>query len=155
LIQEKKGETVLFRIIGMGSSNELKSVKDQSGVDFLGYQRDLTPFYNDAAVVAVPLRAGAGTRLKILEAFAHGRPVVSTSIGAEGLDVTDRKDILLADSPDSFARACIDLIDQPDLAKEICEGAARLHRDQYSEEALRRCYENITAAELAPVEIKG
>jgi glycosyltransferase involved in cell wall biosynthesis len=155
LIQEKKGDRVSFRVIGMGTARELECVKEQPGVHLAGFQEDLTPFYTNAAVVVVPLRAGAGTRLKILEAFAHGRPVVSTSIGAEGLEVTDRKDILLADSPSAFAQACIDLMDQPKLAAKICEAAACLHRDRYSEEALLRCYENITAAELAPLALKG
>jgi glycosyltransferase involved in cell wall biosynthesis len=151
LIQEKRGETVLFRIIGMGSARELQCVREQPGVHLAGYQEDLAPFYHDAAVVVVPLRAGVGTRLKILEAFAYGRPVVSTSIGAEGLEVTDRKNILLADTPGTFAKACIDLMDQPALAEEICQAANRLHRDLYSEDALLRCYENIPAAEFPPL----
>lgn len=150
LIQEEKGNRVLFRIVGMGSTKEFECVRDQPGVDLAGYQENLTPFYTQAAVVVVPLRAGVGTRLKILEAFVHERPVVSTSIGAEGLEVTDRENILLADCPAAFAQACIEVIDQPKLAGKICEGATRLHRDHYSEEALLRCYERIMAAELTP-----
>jgi glycosyltransferase involved in cell wall biosynthesis len=148
LIQEKKRDTVLFRIIGIGSTKDLECVRKQPGVDLAGYQENLTPFYAQAAVVVVPLRAGAGTRLKILEAFVHGRPVVSTSIGAEGLEVTDRKNILLANAPDAFAQACMEVIDHPELAEKICEDATRLHRDHYSQEALACCYAKIIADEL-------
>jgi len=143
LIQEKKGDGVLFRIVGMGSTDALDCVKDQRGVDLVGYQKDLAPLYTQATLVVVPLRAGAGTRLKILEAFVHERVVVSTSIGAEGLEVTDRKNILLADHPHAFAQACIEMIDQPKLAEKIAGEAARLHRERYSEEELLRCYAKI------------
>ena len=135
-----------FESLGAGHMDALECVKHQRGVELMGYQQDLAPFYTAAAVVAVPLRAGTGTRLKILEAFVHGRAVVSTSIGAEGLEVTDRKNILLADDPAAFAQACIEIIDQPKLAEEICEGATRLHREHYSEEALLRCYAKITTS---------
>jgi glycosyltransferase involved in cell wall biosynthesis len=146
VIQEIKGDSVLFRIIGTGCADALECVKHQRGVEVMGYQESLAAYYAEAAVVVVPIRAGAGTRLKILEAFAHGRPVVSTRIGAEGIEVTDRKNILLADDAAAFAHACIEIMDQPKLAEEICEGATRLHRDRYSEEALLRCYEKITSS---------
>ena len=150
LIQKKKGDAVLFRIVGAGSTAFLEGVRNQPGVDLVGYQEDLTPFYAQASVVVVPLRAGTGTRLKILQAFAHRRVVVSTTIGAEGIDVTDGKNIVLADSPDAFANACIKMIDEPSVADEICENAARLHRDHYSDEALLRCYAGIQAPRLIP-----
>jgi glycosyltransferase involved in cell wall biosynthesis len=133
----------------MGATNVLDPVKDQPGVEMMGYQKDLAPFHARAALVAVPLRAGTGTRLKILEAFALGRVAVSTSIGAQGLDVIDRKHILLADDPEAFARACIEVMDDPDLAARIRTEAYRLVRDRYSEEALLRCYTDIAAPQLS------
>jgi polysaccharide biosynthesis protein PslH len=149
LIRKAKGDGVLFRVIGMGATNVLDPVKDQPGVEMMGYQKDLAPFHARAALVAVPLRAGTGTRLKILEAFALGRVAVSTSIGAQGLDVIDRKHILLADDPEAFARACIEVMDDPDLAARIRTEAYRLVRDRYSEEALLRCYTDIAAPQLS------
>jgi glycosyltransferase involved in cell wall biosynthesis len=146
LIQREKGAGVVFRIIGTGGTQALESVRRQAGVELAGYQENLAESYARAAVVVVPLRAGAGTRLKILEAFSHGRPVVSTSIGAEGLAVTHRQDILLADDPAAFARACLELMDHSDLAGRLCEAAGRLHRDRYSPEALERCYRQIDSA---------
>ena len=152
LIREKKD--VLFRIVGMGSSEALECMSKQSGVELMGYQENLAPFYAQAALFAVPLRAGTGTRLKILEAFAHGCVVVSTSIGAEGLAVTDRKNILLADDPAAFAQACIEMIDNPELAAQIAAEASRLHRELYSDEALLRCYANITTAEYCDISVE-
>jgi len=75
--------------------------------------------------------------------------VVSTRIGAEGLDVTDRKDILLADGPADLAAACIELLDNPALAAELAAGALELHRERYSQEALSRLYAGILAGEAA------
>jgi glycosyltransferase involved in cell wall biosynthesis len=89
----------------------------------------------------VPLRAGTGTRLKILEAFAYGRPVVSTTVGAEGLEVIPGEHLLVADSSADFANACIALMEQPNLARRLIDSAARLCRERYSEEALGRCYD--------------
>jgi glycosyltransferase involved in cell wall biosynthesis len=79
-----------------------------------------------ADVVAVPIRYGSGTRVKILEAFAHRLPVVSTTIGAEGLGVTDGHHLLVADDARGFARACLVLIDRPDLRGRLTEAAHTL-----------------------------
>jgi glycosyltransferase involved in cell wall biosynthesis len=144
-IREIKGDGVSFRVIGMGRVEALEGVRSQPGVELIGYRENLAPFYASAAVVVVPLRGGAGTRFKIIESFAHGRAVVSTSAGAEGLEVTDGKDILIADDPDAFAHACIRMMDDPERAQQICKEATRLHRDLYSEDALLRCYANITS----------
>ena len=75
------------------------------------------PYYEAARVVVVPLRSGTGTRLKALEAMAAGRPVVGTSIGLEGIGVTDRKQLLIADDAASFADGVIELLRDDDLAR--------------------------------------
>ena len=74
-------------------------------------------------MVVVPLRYGSGTRLKILEAFAHGIPVVSTPLGAEGLDVVDGVHLLLAESAPGSAAACSRLLDETKLRREIVANA--------------------------------
>ena len=71
---------------------------------------DVRPYIDEAALYVVPLRAGGGTRLKIFEAFAMAKAVVSTTIGAEGLGVTSGRDIVLADDPDAFAHAVVSLL---------------------------------------------
>jgi len=146
LLRQKRGDSVLFRVIGFGNTPELKPIWHLPGVIFSGYQDDLIPFYTRATMTVVPLRAGTGTRLKILEAFAYNRPVVSTTIGAEGLEVTHDKNILLADKAEAFAEACLSLIDQPDLGRRITESASHLCRELYSEEALLRRYDEIMKA---------
>lgn len=75
-------------------------------VTVTGPVADVTPWYESAHAVIVPVRAGGGTRIKILEALAHRRPVVSTTVGAEGLGATPGRHLLVADSPVDFAAEC-------------------------------------------------
>jgi glycosyltransferase involved in cell wall biosynthesis len=85
-----------------------------------------------AAVCVVPLRIGSGTRLKILESAAMGKPVVSTSIGAEGLDFVDGQEILLADEPGAFAHAVADLLADAPRRQAMGLAARRRLERQYS-----------------------
>ena len=87
-------------------------------VEVTGRVDDLEPIYRRARLCIAPLRAGGGTRLKILEAMAYGRPVVSTRFGCEGLDVENGREVLLADRPEDLARAIVGALDNPVL----CEG---------------------------------
>ena len=82
------------------------------------------------------LESGWGTRLKILEAMALSRPVVSTSIGCEGLDITEGQDILIADSAPEFAAATIRLLMDPDLRIQISQNARRLVETRYGWEGI-------------------
>lgn len=84
-----------------------------------------------ADVAIVPLRIGSGTRLKILESFAHRIPVVSTTVGADGLDVQDGVHLLLADHPDDFARACRRVLEDRELARRMVDAAERLYLERY------------------------
>lgn len=84
-----------------------------------GFVPDLTPHLHEAGIFVVPLQAGSGIRVKILEALAYGLPVVSTSIGVEGLPVESGKHLLIADSGEGFADAIRTLLDRPDLRREI------------------------------------
>jgi glycosyltransferase involved in cell wall biosynthesis len=100
-----------------------------------GAVRDLGPCYAAADVAIVPLRAGGGTRIKILEAFAHGVPVVSTPVGAEGLEAGDGEHLLLGEDAEAFARRCAELMASPELRRNLAERALRLVRDSYSLDA--------------------
>ena len=84
-----------------------------------------------ADIAIVPVRYGSGTRLKILESFAHRVPVVSTTIGSEGLQVEDGVHLLLADDPDTFAAACERLLNEPDLRKRLVDAAEERYLDGY------------------------
>jgi len=98
-----------FRIVGRDPRPRVKKLASPS-IEVTGSVDSIIDHLRDAAVVVVPLRIGSGTRLKIYEAMAMGKAVVSTGIGAEGLDVHDGKDILLADRPKPFADAVVTLL---------------------------------------------
>jgi glycosyltransferase involved in cell wall biosynthesis len=101
---------VSFTVVGRNPSERLKALARTTGIHLTGTVDDVRPYVDEAAVYVVPLRAGSGTRLKIFEALAMGKAVVSTTLGAEGLAVTDGRDILLADDPDAFARSVVMLL---------------------------------------------
>lgn len=91
----------------------------------------------------VPLRIGGGTRLKIFEAMAARIPVVSTSVGAEGLPVSPGEDILIADSPQAFADHCLELLETPGLRSRIVETAWEMISSRFSWEQVTSCFERI------------
>lgn len=93
---------------------------------------EIEPVYRDAALLIVPLRTGGGTRIKILEAFGYGRPVVSTRVGAEGIEVDDGVHLLLADDPLDFSNACLRVLNEPTLAAELIIAGRNLVERKYS-----------------------
>ncbi|GAB4543403.1 MAG: glycosyltransferase family 4 protein [Anaerolineae bacterium] len=100
-------------------------------VTLTGFVDDVRPLIASAWISLVPIRVGGGTRLKILEAMALGTPVVATSKGAEGLDVQDGEHILIADTPEAFARAVLRLLADPGLRSRLADNASKLVRDRY------------------------
>jgi glycosyltransferase involved in cell wall biosynthesis len=92
---------------------------------------DIRPYVHAAAIYVVPLRIGGGTRIKIFEAMAMGKPVVSTTIGAEGLPVTDGKNILIADDPVTFAARTVELLKQPGECRRLGQAARVLVESRY------------------------
>jgi glycosyltransferase involved in cell wall biosynthesis len=127
------------------------AANDEERFAFLGEGGDTRPHWARAAVAVVPLRAAAGTRLKILEAAACGVPVVSTSVGAEGLELSDPSEIRIADDPEGFARAVAELLADVDARRR--QAVAARHRVEqlyawdfigrtFSRELLRRLVES-------------
>ena len=114
---------------------------------------DLADFYAAADAVVAPIRAGGGTRIKLLEAFAHRVPVVTTPLGAEGLDVRDGIHVLLAETPAELAAACRRLRDDPALGDRLRAAAARLVAERYEasliEGEIRRVYAELLAGRAA------
>jgi glycosyltransferase involved in cell wall biosynthesis len=94
-------------VIGRHASDALQRRHGQAGIAVHGFVDALAPCYRDASAGIVPVHAGSGTRLKILESLAHAVPVVSTSLGAFGLDISADAGLTIADAPDAFARACV------------------------------------------------
>jgi polysaccharide biosynthesis protein PslH len=107
------------------------------GVEATGFVPEMAPWLDSADVVAVPMRWGSGTRIKIIEAFAHGIPVVSSALGAEGLDVIDGTHLLIADDPQAFADACRRLLTDRDLRASIAREARALYEARYRWEPIR------------------
>jgi glycosyltransferase involved in cell wall biosynthesis len=98
----------------------------------------VTPYYRQSTVAVVPLRAGGGTRIKILEAAAHCVPVVSTPIGAEGLEVADGRELLLAHTPEEMAGHCVRLWQDQDLRSRIICDAYSWVQSKHATSALDR-----------------
>ena len=101
-------------------------------VELTGFVQDLRPHLAAAAAVVVPLRLGGGTRLKIVEAMAMGKPIVSTKLGAEGIEAVPGRDLLIANEPVAFAEAVNRLLGEPGLAARIGQSARQLAVERYS-----------------------
>lgn len=122
---------VTFTIVGADPPADLMALADCPNVSVTGTVADIRPWLQSAQVAVVPLRIGSGTRIKILEAFAASRPVVSTTIGATGIEVEHRTNLLLADDARGFAASVIELLTQPERAARLASNATSLVRKQY------------------------
>jgi len=120
-----------FRVLGPGAPAALKE-RAGDGVQFLGMVDDVNPHIDRAAAVVVPLRIGGGTRLKIVEALSKGKAVVSTRLGAEGIDVVDGEHLLFADTPEELAQQLTRVLSDPALAARLGDAGRRLMEERYS-----------------------
>ena len=121
---------VKFSIVGGNPSARVQKLAEKEGIVVTGRVPEIKPYFAEATVFVVPLRIGSGTRLKILEALAMGKAIVSTSVGAEGLDLKDGEEIFIADEPKVFAEAVTRLLKDPSLRRRIGEsGRARVEQD--------------------------
>ena len=128
-IQERVSD-VKFSIVGGNPSARVQKLAEKEGIVVTGRVPEIKPYFAEATVFVVPLRIGSGTRLKILEALAMGKAIVSTSVGAEGLDLKDGEEIFIADESTAFADAVTRLLTDPTLRRRIGEnGRARVERD--------------------------
>jgi glycosyltransferase involved in cell wall biosynthesis len=116
------GLSIPVRWVGRASESDRAAYRERYGVELTGYVDDVRPFVERAACYAVPLRVGGGTRVKILDAWAMGKAVVSTSIGCEGLEAIDGQNILIRDTPREFAQAVRAVIEDAALRQRL--GAA-------------------------------
>jgi glycosyltransferase involved in cell wall biosynthesis len=121
---------VQIRLVGLAPP-AMSDLDDPPSVTLTGQVPDITDELADADVVVIPLRYGSGTRVKILEAFAHRIPVVSTTVGAEGLDVRHEQHLLVADGPDDVAAACARLLGDASLRATLVEQAHALYLERY------------------------
>jgi sugar transferase (PEP-CTERM/EpsH1 system associated) len=122
---------VTLSIVGRAPTPAVSALARQHGVIVTGRVEDVRPYVRDAAVYVVPLRIGGGTRLKIFEAMAMGKAVVSTGVGAEGLPVTDGEQVWLADQPQAFASAVVSLLRDVHRRRHLEEAARALVLERY------------------------
>lgn len=119
-------------VVGRNPSARLQRVADEADVRVTGTVDDIRPYVARAAVYVVPLRVGGGTRLKILEALAMGKAVVSTTIGAEGLPLRDGEHFVCADDPADFAGAVVALLGDPERRRNVGDAGRALVENHHS-----------------------
>jgi glycosyltransferase involved in cell wall biosynthesis len=123
---------VTLAVVGRNPSARLREAVSRAGVIVTGTVDDVRPYIDEAALYIVPLRAGGGTRLKIFEALAMGKAVVSTSVGAEGLAVTPGRDIAIADQPETFASTVLALLRDDATRAALGHAGRQLVQRRYS-----------------------
>ncbi|MBN1979704.1 MAG: glycosyltransferase [Anaerolineae bacterium] len=122
---------VRLLIVGRDPAPEVQALASDPTVTVTGQVPDVRPYFGQATVFVVPLRAGGGTRLKILEAFAARVPVVSTPLGCDGLEVNDGSHLLVADSPQTFAQQTLRLLADADLRAWLTQAGYDLAKARY------------------------
>lgn len=117
-------------VVGGGPPKHLAAMASEA-VEVTGFVEDVRPYVDRASICIVPLRMGGGTRLKVLEAMAMEKPVVTTSVGCEGIHVVDRESALIADNPELFAASAVELMRDHDLYRRLVENGGELVREFY------------------------
>ncbi len=135
-----------FYIVGKAPTEAVSALTARPGICVTGYVEDILPYFGGADVYVVPLRVGGGTRLKVLEAMAAGLPLVSTTLGAEGIGARHGRDLLLADAPDAFAAALLRLLDDRDHAAALGRAARAFVERHYDWSAITPPLSELLAA---------
>ncbi|MCA9248918.1 MAG: glycosyltransferase [Planctomycetales bacterium] len=132
-----------FQIVGRNPSRNVQRFASAPGVELIGTVPDVRPYLASAAVVVVPLLVGGGTRIKIFEAMAMRKAVVSTSLGAEGLPVRSGEHLVLCDDANAFAESVVSLLENDNHRHAIAENAVQMVRQKYGAETVARQFESI------------
>ncbi|MHB1139755.1 MAG: glycosyltransferase family 4 protein, partial [Microthrixaceae bacterium] len=126
-----------LRVVGRGAER-VAWVAQVPGVELVGRAPEMQPELDRADVSLVPIRVGAGTRLKVVEALANRVPLMTTPVGCEGIDVTDGVDALITDDPVRFADDCVRLATDGELRQRLAEAGAELFAARYDWEIIER-----------------
>jgi glycosyltransferase involved in cell wall biosynthesis len=132
-----------LRLVGRNPTSEIQSLAEHPGVELVGPVPDTRPWLADSEVSIVPLRIGGGTRLKVFEAMAMGLPVVSTPLGAEGLQVQSGEHLLLAEGAEKVAEAVVRLLRSEELRMALGRAARNLVVTRFSSESVARQFEAV------------
>ena len=132
---------VTLTVVGRNPGERLKALAESNGqIKITGRVDDVRPYINKASAYIVPMRVGGGTRLKIYEAMAMAKPVISTTVGAEGLPVRDGKELLVADQPEAFAQAVIRALSDSSFAAKMGERARALVCERFGWERAAQAF---------------
>jgi sugar transferase (PEP-CTERM/EpsH1 system associated) len=122
---------VKLYIVGKGPTSRVQQLANDKNVVVTGEVDDVRPYLAKSTVVVAPLRIGGGTRFKILEALAAGKPVISTSVGCEGIEVTHGENVLIADAPEEFATHTVRLLRDKSLRQKLSRNGRKLVESKY------------------------
>ncbi|MBN1400018.1 MAG: glycosyltransferase [Anaerolineae bacterium] len=149
LVRRQSPEARLY-VVGKSPHAALAALQTAPGVHVTGYVEEILPYFGGGDVYIVPLRIGGGTRLKVLEAMAAGLPLVTTSLGAEGIAITPGVNARVADTPEAFAQAILDLLADPGQGRALGAAARRFALEHYDWHTiappLEALYSALTAA---------
>ncbi|AFY95602.1 glycosyltransferase [Chamaesiphon minutus] len=140
----------VLSIIGSNPTEEVLKLGEVSGVDVIGFVPDTNPYLKRAAVSIAPLRYGGGMKGKVNEAMSIGLPVVTTNVGAQGLNAISGKHLLIADEPKDFAEAVIGLLKNPDYRTEIGLAGQQLTADLCSPEVVEKVIVELIDSQIPP-----
>jgi glycosyltransferase involved in cell wall biosynthesis len=138
-LRAQRGDAIALRIAGSAPAAAVTALAGLPGVELVADPADVAECYAWADLAVVPLAAGGGTRIKLLEAFAHRVPVVATSIGAEGVAATHGVHLLIADTPTAFADACAQVLADDGLGARLAAAARLLVEADYAHARGVRC----------------
>lgn len=128
----KEIPAVRLEILGGGDTNWLSRItKNDSSLIVRGYVDDILPYAKKAGIFIAPITSGGGTKLKVIEAMAFGKAIVTTSIGCEGIEAENGKEYIIADTPIDFAKAVINLVHNDKLRREIGRNARKYIESKY------------------------
>jgi polysaccharide biosynthesis protein PslH len=147
LVKERCPEAHLY-LAGFGTPNSefIKHIQGRKDIIYLGEVKDEIPYFNRCQVSIVPIWVGGGARVKIPTAWGAGIPLVSTSLGAEGLAYTDGQEILIADKPTDFAKKIIKIIQNENIGKALSVAGRELVEKRYSLDFAVKRYDEIYAS---------
>ncbi|MBE0673006.1 MAG: glycosyltransferase [Anaerolineales bacterium] len=134
---KKKHPDMRFTIIGNNPPVKLMEIAgNDKNIELLGYVDDVRPYFANAMISVCPIKDGGGTRIKILDALSMGMPIVSTSIGCEGIDVTPGADVFIADTPEEFADKVDHIVSDTCKRQSMGKNARKTAEENYSWKAI-------------------
>jgi glycosyltransferase involved in cell wall biosynthesis len=140
---------LIFTVVGKNPPDYLTQLHGQQGIEVLGYVPDVQRLLAETAVFVVPLRAGGGMRVKILDTWSWGLPIVSTGIGAEGIEIRDGENILIADEPATFSAAVQRAVTDRELNQNLRRNGRRWVEEKYNWTSVYQAWDAVYARALS------